>query len=132
MTDNFEFKSSVMKTKIIVGNMTNTNLNKESVKIDEIENNEDKKVEKADSSKSIEGLTEHNFNSNNLVSPIQNNTNSNHSHVDSAPISIGREQGYLTPKSIHNLNLLFTQSNGKTFPTQSQSQSQKRIIHNTK
>jgi hypothetical protein len=55
-------------------------------------------------------------------SPVESNTDSNRSignfkdpssQITSSSRSMGKELSYMTPKSIHNLNLLFTQSNGK-------------------
>jgi hypothetical protein len=44
----------------------------------------------------------------------------------SSSSSVNKDLDYMTPKSRHNLNLLFTESNGK------KSQTQRRIINNVK
>jgi hypothetical protein len=64
--------------------------------------------------------------------PIESNSDSNKSsgnfqnpssQITSSSVSTSKELSYMTPKSMHNLNLLFTQSNGK------KSQFQRRIMN---
>ena len=71
--------------------------------------------------KKTEEIIEMNSDSNKSNKVFQTPTN-----LLSSSSSVNKDLDYMTPKSRHNLNLLFTESNGK------KSQTQRRIINNVK
>jgi hypothetical protein len=84
-----------------------------NVKIeDRSESAEDKKPDE---------ILESNSDSNKSQNMFQTPTN-----MHSSNCSVNKDIDYMTPKSRHNLNLLFTESNGK------KSQTQRRIINHVK
>jgi len=88
MTENFSSKSENKKL--------------EEIKIIR-DKNED--FEKKSEETPVESNTDSNKSNGNFKDPSSNKTSSSR--------SMSKQLSYLTPKSIHNLNLLFTQSNGK-------------------